>query len=250
MNKVKDKMRSSWENKAKSNAYSYVDSSCDQWKKENYYKKGEQEVKDLIIDFFEKVKNIRRDNLKQMNVLDIGCGTGRLTRAMAKYFKKVEGIDISEEMISQSKRDNEDLENVNFSVSNGLDLSLFIENRFDFVFSFIVFQHIPRKSIIINYLKEIHRVLKPNGLVKAQVRGYPGKLPEGLSQNRYRGFNSFYLAISRKKGIPFPVVVKYDTTFGAFFKEKELEKISSQIGFREIEITRDSPRYLWFSGIK
>src|SRR5262249_2280480 len=40
-----------------------------------------------------------------------------------------------------------------------------------FVFSHIVFQHLPRKSYAQRYLREAHRVLKPGGILRVQVDG-------------------------------------------------------------------------------
>ena len=41
----------------------------------------------------------------------------------------------------------------------------------DFAFSTIVFQHIPSREIIENYVREVHRLLRPGGLFKFQVQG-------------------------------------------------------------------------------
>jgi len=171
---------------------------------------------------------------------------------LAKYFNFVNGVDISEEMIKRAKEDNQDLKNVKFNVSNGIDLKLFPDNYFNFCFSFIVFQHIPRKDIIINYFKEIRRILKIGSYARLQVRGYPGKLPHGLFSWRYKGFNLFYLAISKKKNIPFPAIKKYNSLLGAFFKPAELRRIFKKIGYRDIKITqeKDNLKYLWVSGKK
>jgi SAM-dependent methyltransferase len=53
--------------------------------------------------------------------------------------------------------------------------------EFDFAFSVIVFQHIPSREIIENYVREVHRMLRPGGLFKFQVQGSPvevGSEPE------------------------------------------------------------------------
>ena len=41
----------------------------------------------------------------------------------------------------------------------------------DFAFSTIVFQHIPSREVIENYVREVHRLLRPGGLFKFQVQG-------------------------------------------------------------------------------
>ncbi len=47
--------------------------------------------------------------------------------------------------------------------------------QFDFAFSFIVFQHIPSRAVIENYVREAHRLLRPGALFKFQVTDCPGK---------------------------------------------------------------------------
>jgi 2-polyprenyl-3-methyl-5-hydroxy-6-metoxy-1,4-benzoquinol methylase len=39
--------------------------------------------------------------------LDFGCGVGRLTQALATHYDKVDGVDISWEMINLARRHNQ-----------------------------------------------------------------------------------------------------------------------------------------------
>jgi hypothetical protein len=43
--------------------------------------------------------------------------------------------------------------------------------EFDFAFSCLVFQHIPSREVIENYVAEVHRLLRPGALFKFQVQG-------------------------------------------------------------------------------
>jgi hypothetical protein len=36
-----------------------------------------------------------------------------------------------------------------------------------------VFQHIPSREVIENYVREVHRLLRPGALFKFQMQGYP-----------------------------------------------------------------------------
>ncbi len=45
------------------------------------------------------------------------------------------------------------------------------EGPYDFAFSTIVFQHIPSREVIYNYVREVHRLLRPGALFKFQVQG-------------------------------------------------------------------------------
>jgi len=97
-----------------------------------------------------------------------------MTFPLANRFGTVEAIDISGEMIHRAKELQARLgiTNVRFQLGNGKDLKPYPDESMDFAFSFIVFQHIPEISIILNYVREIGRVLKKGGLFRFQVNGY------------------------------------------------------------------------------
>src|SRR5262249_20756018 len=109
---------------------------------------------------------------KQMKVLEIGCGAGRVTRALAEIFGEVHAVDVSSEMIRQATQSTSGVGNVRLYNNNGTDLSgITGDGTFDFAFSTIVFQHIPSKDVIENYVREVHRLLRPGALFKFQVQG-------------------------------------------------------------------------------
>ena len=66
-------------------------------------------------------------------------------------------------MIKKAKEIFKDDKNVQFFVNNGIDLKLFEDNKFDVVYVCLVFQHMQRE-LILNYIKEIYRVLKKQGI--------------------------------------------------------------------------------------
>jgi ubiquinone/menaquinone biosynthesis C-methylase UbiE len=106
-----------------------------------------------------------------MRVLEIGCGAGRVTRALAQVFGEVWGVDISGEMIERARAALAALPHAHVLQNNGTDLSALGDIEFDFAFSSIVFQHIPSREVIETYVREVHRVLRPGGLFKFQVQG-------------------------------------------------------------------------------
>ena len=73
-----------------------------------FFQTGEKEIRN-IINYLSK-KQIK---LNKGKALDFGCGMGRLTQALAPYFKKVYGVDISPSMIELSKENNKYPKNVN-----------------------------------------------------------------------------------------------------------------------------------------
>jgi ubiquinone/menaquinone biosynthesis C-methylase UbiE len=106
-----------------------------------------------------------------MRVLEIGCGAGRVTRALGRFFGEVHAVDVSGEMVRLAKQALKDQPNAFVYQNNGQDLTVVPEIPFDFAFSSIVFQHIPSREIIENYVREVNRLLRPGALFKFQVQG-------------------------------------------------------------------------------
>ena len=97
-------------------------------------------------------------------VLDVGCGAGGAIYQMAKSnkFKSIYGIDISQESINLAQTKNQDFvkkDIVKIIEASVLDMP-FENNYFDAVTTFQSHYH---WSDVLAAMKEIHRVLKPNG---------------------------------------------------------------------------------------
>jgi len=103
---------------------------------------------------------------KNESILDLGCGTGRTTFALYKRgYTKITGLDLSEEMLDVARkiRDKMKLE-IDFIQGNVLELP-FSDNQFDnALFSFNGLMQIPKRTNRVKALKEIKRVLKPDGI--------------------------------------------------------------------------------------
>ena len=86
--------------------------------------------------------------------------------------------------------------NVNFAVGTGSDLGQFPDGHFDLVFSMLVFQHIPDPSVIDSYVREIARVLAPDGRTVLQfdtrrpsvISRLYERLPRVVSTGTHRPF--------------------------------------------------------------
>lgn len=93
------------------------------------------------------------------NVLELGCGTGYFTRAIAKNAKHVTATDLSEDMLKAAKINLKDLGNVTFKVEKAEAIS-FPPETFDTVLAANVLHVLddPLKS-----LTECQRVLKMGG---------------------------------------------------------------------------------------
>lgn len=96
--------------------------------------------------------------------LEIGHGGGRILAAACHSFKTVIGIDIHD---NNAKVEDElrkrGITNFRLIKTGGLDIPLEDESV-DFIYSFIVLQHVEKYKIFENYLKESYRLLKTNGI--------------------------------------------------------------------------------------
>jgi len=157
-------MERDWDARARENAPRYIvgKTFLDE---DEFFMEGTKASYKLCSNLFER-EGFRPEGKR---MLDIGCGIGRLERGFSQMFDEVCGLDVSGEMVSQAARLNQSFENVKFIKGNGQDLSAFPDGSFDFVFSVSAFMHIPEKRITLNYFREIHRVLKPDGLFKLQI---------------------------------------------------------------------------------
>jgi len=181
-------MRRDWDRRARENARHFVATEQREWTDEEFFRSGQIEMEEDILTDLTNVCQGR--DPKDMRVLEIGCGAGRMTRALAAYFGEVYAVDISREMVRQARQAVADFPNAHVIRNNGKDLSAVTPHwwgrlgigrglEFDFAFSVIVFQHIPNRAIIENYVREVHRMLRPGGLFKFQVQGSPlGAAPE------------------------------------------------------------------------
>ncbi len=163
------KMRSDWDRRAQENARYYVSTAKESWDDDEFYASGEQELENYILSDMGRICQGKEP--KSLKVLEIGCGSGRVTRPLARIFGEVHGVDISADMVRLAGEAVKPFSNSFVYQNNGFDLSVIPTSNFDFAFSHLVFQHVPNRRIVENYIREANRLLRPGGLFKFQVQG-------------------------------------------------------------------------------
>ncbi|MEM0979922.1 MAG: methyltransferase domain-containing protein [Cyanobacteria bacterium P01_H01_bin.58] len=135
-----------WEKYGKEDPY-YGVITCEKFCQANLNKASKEEFFASGSKYIDKIIDNVRQHLNQDCVieraLDFGCGVGRLVMPLAKISKEVTGIDVSESMLNEARKNcaESSIENVRFVKSDD-NLSC-LNSKYDFIHSFIVFQHIP-----------------------------------------------------------------------------------------------------------
>lgn len=163
--------KTKWNSLAKQNARYFVLTNQGEGITEEQFKAaGKKDVDSLLLN--DPLINETIPNLKEAQVLEIGCGLGRLSEYISENCHSLIAVDISEEMIAQAKVRLAHRPNISFIATDGQTLPA-EDQTVDLVFSFIVFQHMPSVEVIKSNIKEINRVLKNGGMAKIQLRGLP-----------------------------------------------------------------------------
>src|SRR4051812_14960044 len=107
------------------------------------------------------------------DVVEIGCGVGRMTRVLAERAATVRALDVSERMLELARELNPGLANVDWVRGDGSSLAGIESETADVCHSVVVFQHIPDPEVTLGYVREMGRVLRPGGWAAFQISNAP-----------------------------------------------------------------------------
>lgn len=157
-----------WDARARENALFFVDNELDPDTPdvEAFWRGGEVVVQRMLSDVSLR---LRGDEA----VLDVGCGVGRTSRALAARTGQVCGLDVSREMLSRAEVYNAELPNITWLHGDGRTLNGVDDESVDGCFSHVVFQHIPDPAMTLGYVREMARVLRPGGWALFQFSSDP-----------------------------------------------------------------------------
>lgn len=161
--------RAKWDRLAQSKPWYYIWSSLPEHDEEQYRRAGREDVERYITNDPVLTDAVA---LSEANVLEVGCGNGRMSEFLAPQVKHLYAIDISPTMIALAKERLATLPNATFLTGSGSKYPV-ADASVDIVFSYIVFQHFPTHQMIADNLAEVMRVLRDGGVAKIQVRGIP-----------------------------------------------------------------------------
>ena len=174
-----------------------------------FYASGEEDVARLSA----LASGVTGKPFAPKSALEFGCGVGRLTFAMARRADRVAGIDAAASLleIAQEQRAARGLENVEFHSVE--DLAGLERGAFDFIFSYIVFQHIPTAQGE-RYLKSLLRLAAPQATVALH---FTLARPGGAARRWFRSLRAssrlvhrFASLVKGERALPYMQMNTYD----------------------------------------
>lgn len=162
-----ESMRRDWDDRARKNAFFYIASWRENWEAADFFRSGEEDYERFVAPVLARTDLVPTGK----TMLELGCGAGRMSRAFASRFERVMAYDVSSGMLAQAWELLKDISNVSWVHANGTNLRPAPDASVDFVFSYLVLQHLPEKPLIRTYIEEMVRVLRPSGICLFQFNG-------------------------------------------------------------------------------
>lgn len=164
-------MHRSWEALSDSLGFgsiSFLNDPDREWDRDEFLRVGSRFVDRMTVRFEEHAPGV---DLSSCSILEIGCGVGRFLLPLSDRFRAVTGVDISAKMLHKAGVLTAGRPNVSLRLNNGLDLSEFPDDSFDFCVCAGVFHHITSIQVIQSYVREGLRVVRPGGMFLFQFMG-------------------------------------------------------------------------------
>ncbi|MEC5422461.1 demethylmenaquinone methyltransferase [Virgibacillus sp. C22-A2] len=190
---------------------------------------------------FQRHKAWRKDVMKRMNVkkgskaLDVCCGTGDWSISLAEATGsngEVVGLDFSKNMLSVAERKKEELNLTQLGLIHGNAMELpFEDNYFDYVTIGFGLRNVPDYQTV---LKEMHRVVKPNGKVVCLETSQPSVF--GFRQLYYFYFRFIMPLIGRLFAKSYKEYAWLHESAKDFPDKKELKQMFLDAGFSHVKI--------------
>lgn len=200
-------------------------------KTRNDYDKIAKQFSDVRKNVYQETVDLIKKYIKRGDrILDLGCGNGRLYSTIVSEKIDYAGIDFSEELIkiAQKKYPEGD-----FMVGDILNLP-FPDDHFDKIYSIAVLHHIPSKKLRLQGMREIRRVLKPEGFLVLTVWNLRER--KNIKKLIYK---FILLKFLNKSKLDFGDILKkwkgVNNCYFHCFKKRELESLAKKAELRTVD---------------
>lgn len=199
----------------------------------HFFQTGEKHMEGL----FSLIERHFIKDFKPAKALDFGCGTGRLSLALARRSDYVIGLDVSDDMLMEAEKNKVKfgLENVDFRLSDD-SLSKIKGESFDFINSYIVLQHINVERGMM-FIEKMLKLLKPGGLGALQIT-YSSTIVQTNKLNGYLRYRIplFHMLLNVLKGDKYntPLMQMNSYDLNAVLHLMQLNKVeNTQLRFED-----------------
>ena len=117
-------------------------------------------VREKLVSYF-KLNSDSNEPLKNIDILDIGCGGGLLSEPMKRLGANITGIDASKKNIEIAKLHAKQM-NLKINYLNSTPEEVKIKNKFDVILNMEVVEHV---SSIDYFIKHCSKILKKGGIM-------------------------------------------------------------------------------------
>jgi len=208
---VSERMRADWNERARQDAHFFVAFGGRDQTEEEF----QATAADVLRSIEGQLKRLpAKANRRAWRALEIGCGPGRLMRPLSRHFGEIHGVDVSDEMIRLGRERLSDIPHAHFHTTDGASLPQFADESFEFIYSYAVFQHIPSRDVVLEYMREVRRLLKPGGVFHGQFNGLA---PPGVA----------------------------DTWSGVSFSAEDIHAFTRENGLQLLNLEGEHTQYLW-----
>ena len=164
-----------------------------------------------------KIKKDKVNSLKDINILDIGCGGGLISEPMARLGANVTGIDASEKNINVANLHSKQ-NGLKINYLNSSPEKISESQKFDVILNLEIVEHVDNVNL---YIKSCYRLLKKNGIM--------------FTATLNRSFNSYIKAIiGAEYVLRWLPIGTHD--WNKFIKPEELEGFLHQEKFSTLDI--------------
>jgi ubiquinone/menaquinone biosynthesis C-methylase UbiE len=162
-----EKMRRDWDDRARKNAFHYIASWRKEWDPASFLASGEEDYGRFVSPVLERCGIPTTGRV----MVELGCGAGRMTANFARRYDRVLALDLSSEMLQRAREIHSQTENILWLRVGGADLTCLASESADFLFSYLVLQHLPGEELVFSYIREMLRVLRLGGAFLFQFNG-------------------------------------------------------------------------------
>jgi SAM-dependent methyltransferase len=162
-----------WEKFAHEDPYTYILTALKGADEREFWRSGAHTIQQEFLPLLQLYK------VRPFLGLELGCGVGRLVLPLARRFQEIVGVDIARGMVQRAvscARGN-GIKNASFLLISGpedlLPKAAKYAGSCDFIYSLLVFQHIPEFPIIEAYLHAVRVLLHKRGLAYLQFDTRP-----------------------------------------------------------------------------